>query len=290
MLLLRNDGSFGNIGNRFNSLLHAYYYARDNQLHLGMLFHSWAMDTIHSMFYESNDFEYMVQEMYNDLGIIVVRNQAQLDGYDDVISMNSERLFSYRSTNFGMDNWRETMELHISLLQRLYLRYNRGHGNIHTGERAQNGCATLDMIFQNKASDVQYSVIHARYLHGNAEWKLEQIAKTSGLTIEEGAMYMTPAYVKSILKPLGMLTKPIILLSDGQLKSVERGLLNDEVIGPNLMVLSDKEDLSGADVILAVLADVFIGNPASVTSGFIARSRVALGYPDKLTQLFRRKR
>ena len=76
MLLLRNDGSFGNIGNRFNGLLHAYYYGRDNQLHLGMLFHSWAMDTIHSMFYESNDFEYMAEEMYNDLGIIVVRNQT----------------------------------------------------------------------------------------------------------------------------------------------------------------------------------------------------------------------
>jgi len=54
--------------------------------------------------------------------------------------------------------------------------------------------------------------------------KTKQIAKTSGLTVEEGAMYTTPAYVKSILKPLGMLTKLIILLSDGQLKSVESPL------------------------------------------------------------------
>lgn len=101
---------------------------------------------------------------------------------------------------------------------------------------------------------------------------------------------MGPAYIKSILKPLGMLEYPIILITDGQLPSVERGLLNDETIGSNIMVLSNKISLDSADVALAVLADVFIGNPASVTSGFIARSRVALGYSEKSTQLFRRKR
>ena len=114
--------------------------------------------------------------------------------------------------------------------------------------------------------------------------------QTTGLTIEGGALYMSPAYIKSILKPLGMLGYPIILITDGQLPSVERGLLNDPVIGPKVMVLSNKDKLEGADVSLAILADVFIGNPASVTSGFIARSRLALGYSVKSTQLFRRKR
>jgi len=127
-------------------------------------------------------------------------------------------------------------------------------------------------------------------MDGNAEWRLKSMEKTTGLTIEGGALYMGPAYIKSILKPLGMLDFPIILLADGQLPSVERGLLNDEVLGPKLMVLSGKESLSEADIALAIVSDVFIGNPASVTSGFIARSRTALGYPDKATQLFRRKR
>jgi len=107
------------------------------------------------------------------------------------------------------------------------------------------------------------------------------------MTIEGGVMQMGPAYVKGILKPLNMLDHPIILITDGQLAAVERGLLNDEILGPKLMVLSDKDALDGADVVLAVLADVFIGNPASVTSGFIARSRMALGYSDESTQLFR---
>lgn len=135
-----------------------------------------------------------------------------------------------------------------------------------------------------------WGAVHARYLDGNAEWRLEKIAKTTGLTIEGGAKSMGPAYVKSILKPLGMLEYPIILITDSQLASVERGLLNDPVLGPKLMVLSNKVTLDGADIALAVLSDVYIGNPASVTSGFIARSRMALGYSGPATELFRRKR
>lgn len=133
----------------------------------------------------------------------------------------------------------------------------------------------------------QIHTVHARYLDGNAVWRLERLASATGMTIEGGVMQMGPAYVKGILKPLNMLDHPIILITDGQLAAVERGLLNDEILGPKLMVLSDKDALDGADVALAVLADVFIGNPASVTSGFIARSRMALGYSDKSTQLFR---
>ena len=121
-------------------------------------------------------------------------------------------------------------------------------------------------------------------------WKLGKIAKASGLTIEGGAISMGPAYVKSILKPLGMLEYPIVLITDRPQTAAERGLSNDPTIGPKLMVLSDREKLDGADVALAVLSDVFIGNPASVTSGFLARARFSLGYSEMSTQLFRRKR
>lgn len=132
--------------------------------------------------------------------------------------------------------------------------------------------------------------VHYTFLDENAMWKLNKIAKASGLTVEGGVSSMGPAYVKSILKPLGMLDYPIILITDRQNTAAERGLLNDQTIGPKLMVLSERERMDGADVALALLSDVFIGNPASVTSGFISRSRMALGYSVETTQLFRRKR
>jgi hypothetical protein len=134
-----------------------------------------------------------------------------------------------------------------------------------------------------------YKSVHSQFLDSDSLWRIERIAKTAGLTIEGGAVSMGPAYVKSILKPLGMLEYPIVLITDGHV-GAERGLLNDPTIGPKLMVLSGRDKMDGADVALAVLSDVFIGNPASVTSASLARARMALGYSEKSTQLFRRKR
>ena len=110
ILLLRNDGKFGNIGNQMQSLLRAFDYARDHNLHLGMLFHSWAMDVIQSVFYETDDFDALVDEMMKDFGVLVVRNQTQLTLYDEVVSENAQQLYFYKSSNKNMDHWRETME------------------------------------------------------------------------------------------------------------------------------------------------------------------------------------
>ena len=210
---------------------------------------------------------------------------------------------------------------HIS--QRLLLDKCTGYGFVHNGSRAQDVCSTLDMFFPDRVGEVKYSVsklkkamgmllhfaindrellhlstsnkikhhlpmpVHSRYLDDNAMWRLEEIAKSADMTLSTGATNMGPAYVKSILEPLGMLNHPIILITDGKLPNTERDLMNDPVIGPKLMVLNDKDSLDGADVALAVLSDVFIGNPASLTAGFIARSRMALGYSYESTQLFR---
>jgi len=135
-----------------------------------------------------------------------------------------------------------------------------------------------------------HAQVHFLSFEDDAAGRLEKIADRVGITIEEGVLPMSPDYITSILLPLGMLDYPIILLTDGKSSDVERELFNDPMIGPKLIVLSENVVLNGADVALAVLSDVYIGNPASVTSGFIARSRMALGYSAESTQLFRRKR
>ena len=133
LLLLRNDGKFGHIGNQINSLLHAIDYAIDNKLHLGMLFHSWTMDVIHTLWYEvTSGFEDLEVELLMDFGIVVVRNQGQLNRYNEVISRNAQQLYFYQGDNDVemKNNWKEKMERHILILQRLYLRYNRGKTSI----------------------------------------------------------------------------------------------------------------------------------------------------------------
>ena len=84
------------------------------------------MDAMQTMFYETDDFDQLSHELLHNLGIIVVRNQTQLEVFDEVVAQNSQQLYFYRSSNHGMDTWKEMMKVHIEILQRLFLRYNRG--------------------------------------------------------------------------------------------------------------------------------------------------------------------
>ncbi|KAK1741301.1 hypothetical protein QTG54_007779 [Skeletonema marinoi] len=285
LLLRKDDYLFGHIGNQINSLLHAYDYARDHQLELGTTFHGWVIEAIQFMGYESNDNKELRNEIRNELGITIIRNSTDLVGYDEVIQLSAKDLYFYKSPG---DNWESNMNFHIGILRRIFLRYNRALGYAHHGLRAINVCRTIDDLFHGSGSSMKYTVIHSRFMEGRAQFKLNQLAKTSGLT-PKGALEMSPKYIRMILKPLGMLEHPIVLFSDGELPSVEEGLLRDPVIGPKLIVLGNKTSLTGPDTALAMLSDVYIGNPASVTSGYIARSRHALGYNEEQTYMFRKE-
>lgn len=174
ILLLRNDGKFGHIGNQFNSILHAFDYAKDFQIHIGIFGHSWFMDVIQSMFYETlpiysdieddeeevggssnGKFDKLDQELYQDFGIIVIRNQTQLQSYNEIIYKTAEELYFYHSSK---ESWRMDMYNHILILRQLYMRYNRGLGVIHNGLQSQNICDVLDMFFEDGVAAAKYSV------------------------------------------------------------------------------------------------------------------------------------
>lgn len=159
ILILRSDGGkFGHIGNQIDSLLHAFDYARENRLHLGIFFHSWAMDVISSMFYESDSFETLQYELMQDLGIEVIRKHVQLERYDEILSKNAKQLYFHSLENQTRDYWRELMQDHISILQQLFMRYNRGYGYVHSGLRAEDSCTTLSTLFRDRVREVKYSV------------------------------------------------------------------------------------------------------------------------------------
>jgi len=101
------------------------------------------------------------------------------------------------------------------------------------------------------------------------------------------ALDMEPEYVKAILEPLGMLKHPILFITDHQRPEILEKLLADPDIGPNIRLIPEGSSWVGGDITVALMSNVFIGNPASSFSGFIAKSRVALGYDTNY--LFRRK-
>jgi hypothetical protein len=163
-------------------------------------------------------------------------------------------------------------------LQSLFRYYNTGKGTTNRGVPVRNMCSGIDAVFGADNKEVIYSTIHQRSMEGQAGITLMQrMSKASGCH-PTAAISMEPEYVKSILRPLGMLNHPIVLITDGQDFNIIRRLINDPEIGPKLRLVPEGASWVGGDITLAVMSNVFIGNPASTFSGFIAKSRLALGF------------
>lgn len=201
----------------------------------------------------------------------------------------------------------EYIEYQCYILRSLYRYYNTGLG--YQARRngrivpTQNMCSVIDTIFGDGAeydnqssSTIQYSVIHSRSEVGNS---LKAVARRSG-TDPMASMIMEPEYIKSILRPLNMLSSPIVYIGDKKTNpDILDRLLHDEEIGPYIitsLVPQDEDDGSsssiiswvGGDITLGTMATVFIGNPGSTFSIFIAKSRLALGFGSHTTYLFRK--
>ena len=117
---------------------------------------------------------------------------------------------------------------------------------------------------------------------------LKAVSRRSG-TDPTASMSMEPEYIKSILRPLNMLTSPIVYIGDKKANpEIINRLLHDVELGPYVIVVPSSNNNSwvGGDITLGTLATVFIGNPGSTFSIFIAKSRLALGFSH--TYLFRK--
>ena len=86
-----------------------------------------------------------------------------------------------------------------------------------------------------------------------------------------------PALLIEILSPLGMSNNSILMISDGQNKSIPERLSSDPTIGPLFQEIPQNIRTKVSDMMLAILSSVFIGNPVSTFSHFIAQVRFALG-------------
>lgn len=202
----------------------------------------------------------------------------------------------------------EYIDYQTRILRTLWRSYNTGVGVNMQHKPVHDMCSVLNVMFHNQhlvqkiktkrrktlqykissqpvnTTNAVYSVIHSRSLESAGERLMEGVAKHTGCH-PTAALNMEPQYIKSILEPLDMLDKPIIFITDNQRPEILDRLLEDIEIGPNIKVPEDDESWIGGDITTAVLADVFIGTPASSFSIFIAKSRYALGYEN--SYLFR---
>lgn len=287
LLLLEGPQARGRTGNNLIELLHAIQFSRENNVQIGIMVESWAFKLIHQ-FWMANTVDGWPGEAWKAhfesvLCMKVFDDEEQLEGWD-IIHKTTPELFG-ETTKLPLG---EYMADAIDVLRTLFAHYNTGEGYDPDGKQAEDMCAAINAIFgMEQRKDVIYSVIHSRNLEGGSGTRiLGGLKKRTGCD-PTAAIEMHPEYIKSILGPLGMLQHPIVIITDGQNPTVIERLLADADIGGLIRVIPNRESSLQGDITLAIMSNVFIGNPASSFSSFIAKSRLALGFGHN--ELFRAK-
>ncbi|KAL7516898.1 hypothetical protein ACHAWX_001868 [Stephanocyclus meneghinianus] len=296
LLLLRGYERFGRTGNELIEFLHALQYGKENNMIVGIMLDSWVMSLITKFWhaFPTNDFhsdEFLskgIMAWKNQIErvfcIKVLLNEDELAGYNNVVSMASRDLFMLRYN----EDPKEYIRFQSHNIRMLFRSYNRGIGRDVKNQKVGNLCSVVDGIFGEERQSVTYSVIHSRSLEGEPGLRLLGILSGTSGCDPLAALNMEPEYIKAILSPLGLLKRPILFISDNQRPEILQKLLADVDIGPQIRLIPPESSWVGGDLAIAIVADAFIGNPASTFSGFIAKSRIALGFEN--TYLFRAKK
>ncbi|KAL7538355.1 hypothetical protein ACHAXR_009242 [Thalassiosira sp. AJA248-18] len=302
VLVLEGMEKFGRTGNNLIELLHSFQYGKDHDVLVAIEQGSWATHLILHMWMaieDNTDMDAWVHFVERALCVKIFAHQEELRQYKKTIRMDTRELFMYQPIDHDQNMY---VEFQGHLIRTLWRSYNKGVGYNMRHQRVKDMCSVLDTMFGNDKKEVVYSVIHSRSLLGEAgketgKQLLARISENVGCD-PVAALNMEPEYIKAILQPLGMLDKPILFITDHQRPEILEKLQLDPDIGPNIHLIPKEvswvgKDIPkeaswiGGDMTVAVMANVFIGNPASTFSGFIAKSRVALGYDTNY--LFRKK-
>lgn len=271
ILLLEGKNAHGRTGNNLIEFLHAIQEARDQDIQLGIMAHSWAMHLLLKMFMaiETPDW---ISEFERTFCVKIFEDETQLEGWD-IIHKETKDLFHIIS-EIPLGEYIESQE---HSLRTLFRNYNTGgEGRDRNNQPVNDMCSGIKSIFGEDQTAI-YSVIHSRALEGVPGFRLlANVARKSGCD-KVAALEMRPDYIKSILEPLGMMNYPIVFITDGQNSAVLERLMADPDIAPLIQSVPEEASWVGGDLTLAVMSSVFIGNPASSFSGFIAKARLALG-------------
>ena len=288
LLLLDGLETYGRTGNNLVELLHAFQYAKDKGLVVAIAMGSWATYMITEMWMaiQDNDIDAWKALFEHEFcAKIIFDKERELAQYEEVIELDIKDIFHYQRE--GRHELDEYIEFQSNIIRTLFRSYNLGVGVNPRNQPVRDMCSVLDTMFGSGKFFSKYSVIHSRSLEGEPGIRiLERIAERSGCH-PLAALDMEPEYIKAILQPLGMLSHPILFITDHQRPEILDKLLADPDIGSNIRLIPNEASWVGGDITVAIMSDVFIGNPASSFSGFIAKSRVALGY--EANYLFRKK-
>ncbi|KAL7426540.1 hypothetical protein ACHAXH_001623 [Discostella pseudostelligera] len=276
ILMLDNTRLFGRTGNNLIEFFHSLQYGRDKGIVVGMMQDDWPTRMITEMWMAAHDdntatWKQMIEQTFC---IRVFERADELNQFKEIVRIDTKDLFYYEPEV----SHEEYIEFQSHILRALWRSYNNGSGYDVQHAPVSDMCSAVDAIFGDVILDPPvYSVVHSRSLE-KLGIKLSKVISDKYGCDPIAALEMQPEYVKAILEPLDLLKHPILFMTDNQRPEVFERLLANPDIGPNIRLIPPEASWSGGDITLALLSDAFIGNPASTFTGFIANSRVALGY------------
>ncbi|EJK65088.1 hypothetical protein THAOC_14105, partial [Thalassiosira oceanica] len=225
-------------------------------------------------------------ELENRFGITFVDGveENQLSKMD---IMMQKPLYHFISDNKNCSAW-ETIAHRHYVIQELYSMTAREMELHPNASGVAEICSSLHALFGDRDADAlkklgmtnritqNYTVIHSRSLESDGKRVLRRAHEKFG--VDSSASLEYPAdLISSIVAPLGMDQNSIFMITDGQDKNVAARLSADSNIGPVFQTIPKEISAVKGDLMLAILSDVFIGNPVSTFSLYIAQARYALG-------------
>ena len=265
--------------------LHAIQAARENNLQLGIMANAWPIHLITSKWFAIEDDTWATQfEEAFCVKIFPAAFDPAQEGWN-VLHADTKKLLHYGTHTLApLGEYKADQERDI---RTLFRHINRGQGHDRRNKPVKDMCSGIISLFgeEEERSSAIYSVIHSRSFASEGNGKghdpgptlMRALLQRSGVD-PHGALELRPDYIKSILEPLGMLDYPIAFITDGQDPQILERLMADPDIGPMIQMVPEEASWLGGDITLAVMSNVFIGNPASTFSSFIAKSRLALGF------------
>ena len=269
---------FGGLGCQFNSFFHAYDYAAEKKQPIYMTKNNWALDNvIYPLFFGGSVGKHVKfwTALQDALGIKIVENERVLSTAGVTAEhKNQKSLYYTNSQKYDAKTLRNSRD---TIFRNLF-QYP-----------SKDVCAIIDgNDFPMEDSD-KYTVVH--FSTPGIGGYLKQLNDRMGKDLSD-ANAMKPDYIKNILKQLDMLNQPILPIDTDSANADQAA---HKLIGadPDLakQIKYEKGHLNfinktpgstwnrsvASYIYLAVLADVYIGNPVDQLSLWIARMRYSLG-------------
>ena len=279
--IVLDNHKYGQTNNNILTIIHALDYAYDiGGAKLILRKDGYAARLLKELFFWNNDStskESWVETIQNKFHHrILIMGKSQLPAPSNHVYYNTSKDMYFYYTDMPIEMLKERR---LSFLKTLF------------SNPSEEMCSGIHQLLKDD-KDQKYSVIHSRLMKKQSCLRrIKNFKNTpsrynnSGQIDGDSTCLTPPNFIKSLLRPMGMLNHTIILIEDGENVGLTKRLRADPEIGPRLKTVPSKISSVGVDMVLGVLSNVFIGTPCSTFAGNIARTREAFGFEPQ-TNLF----